>query len=155
MLNQPGFSSSVVSTDFKNMQVTAKGKLDVGNAFWAAETENAEEYMRVRKGIYHNSQSAVTYIMADVPALLLEKYPELANENLGLTHTFALDIEPVDSYDELLHHWFSGEKFGPEYYGYTYQYIYPESNGGRIAPVSKESRVSKSEMESAARGLGF
>lgn len=148
--NLPDFSVSVTQDDMKDIQVTGRGTYDVAATFWRYLVNNETEYSRVRRSVYFNNASGVAYTMPEIPASLIELYPQL-NENIEYEYTYVMDNKRLTSYDGIMKYWFTEERANTDNWEYSSLYIYPETEGARL--LSTQEDISLKEENLRARGI--
>lgn len=140
----PEYSAAVTGDDFKDIMVTARGTFDVASAFWSKEIDDETQYYRIRRKLYFNSESGQNYSMPDIPASLLELYPEL-NSELTYSFVWVADNENLTSYDEMMAYWFTDRFADSDLRAYSTAYLYPSADGARKLP--EHNKLSPEELQ--------
>jgi hypothetical protein len=161
LISMPDISASITQGDGNNILTNTQGTFDIGSASWQHYTNTEAESYAVRRILYFSNQSDISYAQPEVPAKLLEQYPEL-NEEMEHQSNYLLDNSRLTTYNDIIKYWFTDEFSGREYGSFTSLTIYPEKEeGGRMlegARMSggKDTEKQKEQLEEdglRARGL--
>lgn len=152
VITLPKYSVNIPSADQKNIEVTTNGSFDIGRHSWSTEITGAD-YVSLARYLYFRSESGNTYVLPEIPASLLERYPALSNQ-LEPEQSMASDYNALNSYEDVLKYWYTDSFNGFEYMEYSRVRIYPENEGGRLLPAQDATPIRKEMEEQDLRARG-